>query len=131
MPLLHLHKGKPKGAKRPRNTSPSISPPTGPRFPLIRVDGAAVVRVILEFALEEIASCTLVAEHDAVPIIAGTLQSKEIVPAKPLMDVTSITRFPDWPGRIVIGGTFVGRMKSLAAGDVDDTAKLPVAVAEV
>ena len=61
----------------------------------MRVGEAEVVNVILEFAVAETASCALVAEQDVACIVAGTLQLKEIVPAKPLMDATSIIKFPD------------------------------------
>ena len=130
--LLYLHNGKPNGAKRPRNTSLFAWPPNNSRFTPTRAAGAAVVNVILEFALEDTASSAFVAEQDVACIFGGTSQLKEIVPVKPLMDMTSIIRFPDWPGVIVIGGTFAGRLKSPGevANNGADTAKLVVAMAE-
>jgi len=129
--LLRRHRGRPKGASRPRKTRPLACPPKGSRYWLAVLDELAVDTLTFEFAVAAALRVASEAVQDAASMEDGKSHDMVTVPEKPFSDVIGMTTLPDWPWVIVIVGTLSGRLKLAAASAAAATLKLVVAVAAV
>jgi hypothetical protein len=103
--FLRRHRGRPKGASRPRNTKPLACPPKGARYWLAALDALAVDTLTSEFAVSEDLRVAFDAVQDAASMEDGGVHAMVTVPEKPFSDVIGMTTLPDSPCLIVMVGT--------------------------